>query len=505
MPADSQDSVKPLEPGFRRNMLLVTTLFISVMAAIDMTIVTVALPYMSGNLGTTPDEITWVVTMFAVGQALTIAITGHLSRLFGRKNLCIYTVTGFVAMSMACGLSQSLHEIVIFRLLQGAFCGPLIPLSMSMLIDAYRPEERNKVLSFWAMGVMGGPAIGPALGGFLAQHLDWRWNFFVNLPVGIIALFLTLHFVRSVKPLPVRTDWAGLLLLAFFLISLQVLLDQGNRLDWFSSLEIMLLGVAAVSLFMAFVARGLLLGEGNIINLRLFADANFTASAVLMALLGSLFLALLVLTPRLLIDLLGWEVVTAGMVIGSYGLAGITGAVTASHLVARIGIRAVVVFACLMLAGGWALFSRINLEASPLQVAVPGMMIEFGMMLMFPLLSAQAFSGLPPNMRDEGSGLFNFTKALGFSFGTTFVTTLVYRGEQQNWNAYTGNLNAAAPGYDYFLQSTGLTDLTPQAGADLGMLLASQSTMLTMVQTMQTLTVLSVCAIPLVLLLRKQQ
>jgi DHA2 family multidrug resistance protein len=283
------------------------------------------------------------------------------------------------------------------------------------------------------------------------------------------------------------------------------LLDQGNRLDWFSSLEMMLLGVATVSLLVAFVARGLLLGEGNIINLHLFRDANFTASALLMALLGSLFLALLILTPRLLIDLLGWEVLTAGMVIGSYGLAGITGAVTSSHLVARIGIRAVVVFACLMLASGWTLFSRINLEASPLQMAVPGMMIEFGMMLMFPLLSAQAFSGLPSRMRDEGSGLFNFTKALGFSFGTTFVTTLIYRGDQINWNVIGGNLNPIAPGYDYFLQSTGLTDLSPQAGADLGVLLASQSSILTMVQTMQTLAVLSVCAIPLVLLLRKRQ
>jgi DHA2 family multidrug resistance protein len=126
-------------------------------------------------------------------------------------------------------------------------------------------------------------------------------------------------------------------------------------------------------------------------------------------------------------------------------------------------------------------------------------------MLMFPLLSAQAFSGLPSRMRDEGSGLFNFTKALGFSFGTTFVTTLIYRGDQINWNVIGGNLNPIAPGYDYFLQSTGLTDLSPQAGADLGVLLASQSSILTMVQTMQTLAVLSVCAIPLVLLLRKRQ
>ena len=496
------DEITPLQPGFRRSMLLVTTLFISIMAAIDMTIVTVALPYMAGNLGATPDEITWVVTMFAVGQALSIGITGHLSRLLGRKRLCIYTVIGFVGCSIACGFAQSLHEIVILRLIQGAFCGPLIPISMSILVDAYPASDRRRALSYWAMGVMGGPAIGPALGGFLAQHLDWRWNFFVNLPVGIIALLLIARFVRAIKPQSVRTDWLGLLLLAVFLITLQVGLDQGNRLDWFAALEIWLLFAAALVTFIAFVGRGLILGEKNIINLMLFRDINFTASALLMMLVGSVFLSLLVLAPQIFIDMMGWEVVTAGLIIGSYGLAGISGAILSSHLAAAIGLRRVVILACVLLGIGWYLFSRIDLDIGPGDVVLPGMLLEFSMMLVFPLLSAQAFSGLPPRLRDEGAGLFNLAKSLGFSLGTTFVVTLVYRGNQANWNIFGGQLNPVNPGYNQYLQAAGLDDLSAQAGAELGQLLLSQSSMVTMVHTMQLLAIVSICALPLVLLLR---
>ena len=498
------NSIPPMKPGFQRNMLLVTTLFISIVAAIDMTIVTVALPYMAGNLSATPDEITWVVTMFAVGQAITIGITGHLSRLLGRKTLALSAVVGFVVLSMACAMAQSLHQIVIFRLLQGAFCGPLIPLSMSMLIDAYPVKERARALSLWAMGVMGGPALGPAIGGYLAQHLDWRWNFLVNLPVGVCTLHCFGPFRIRHQPLQVRTDWPGLLLLVIFLITFQVALDQGNRLNWFESLDFMLLNVCAVTAFIAFVGRGLLRGEDNIVNLTLFRDANFSASALLMAVCGSFFLALLVLTPQILIDLYGWEVETAGVVIGAYGSAGILGAILSSRLVVYLGVRLMVVLAFLLFALGWFQFSRVNLDAGMSQVMLPGIIIDFALMLVFPLLSAQAFSSLPSRLRDEGSGLFNLVKALGFAFGTTFVTTLVYRGNQFNWNVYGGLLNSANPGFTSYLQSGSLPDGSAQAGAELSMLLNTHSSMVTMIQTMESLVVLSICAMPLVFFLRRQ-
>ncbi|MGB5833026.1 MAG: DHA2 family efflux MFS transporter permease subunit, partial [Thiohalocapsa sp.] len=312
----------PLPPGLQRNMLLITALTVSVMATVDMTIVAVALPYMAGNLGASPDEITWVVTMFTCGQALIIGVTGHLSRLLGRRRLAIIVVVGFVLSSLACGLSQSLTQIVIFRFIQGIFSGPLIPLPQSILVDAYPPEDRSKALSIWAMGVLGGPALGPIIGGFLAQDLDWRWNFLINLPIGAIALMLILTFVRPVAAQRVRTDLVGLVLLAIWVISLQIMLDQGDVLDWFGAVEIWVLTLVAVTFALAFVLRGLVIGDANIMRLRLFADLNFVVCSLLVALLGSIFLGSLIITPQLLIDYYGWEVVTAGLIMGGGGLFG---------------------------------------------------------------------------------------------------------------------------------------------------------------------------------------
>ncbi len=450
------DSTQPLAPGFHRNMLLVTMLFVAIMAALDLTVVSVALPYMAGSLSATPDEITWVITLFSIGQALIIGITGHLSRLLGRKRLAIIAVVGFVLSSAACGLAQSLDMIVMFRFIQGLFSGPLIPLSQSVLVDAYPPEQRTRVLSMWAMGVTAGPAIGPALGGILTQNLDRRWNFWVNFPVGALALVLVVFFMRQTKPQHVRTDWLGLGLLAIFLICLQIALDQGDRLDWFSSHEIVFLLTAALTGFIAFTARGILMGEHNIINLRLLGDRNFAACSLLIGITGVMFLGFIVLSPGLYVDQFGWEIVTAGYVIGLSAAALIIASVIASPYKTLVGVRPAVITGSVLTATGWYLFSGVNLDASPAEVIVPGAFICFGLMMSFPVIAAQAFSAVPPRLRDEAAGLFNLLKTIGFSFGATFISMLIYRGTQTNWSHMTRFLDPTRPGYSFFLQDNGI-------------------------------------------------
>lgn len=447
--------IKPLPPGFQRNMVVVTTLFVALIASIDLTIVAVALPYMAGNLGATSDEITWVVTMFAVGQAIVIGITGHLSRLLGRKVLVLTSVVGFVLSSVACGLAQDLDMIVFFRFIQGLFAGPLIPLSQAMLIDAVEEEERTKILSFWVVGVMGGPAIGPLLGGYLAQNLDWRWNFWVNIPVGAVALVLILTFVRRTPHLNVKTDWLGLGFLSVFLASLQIALNQGDNLDWFGSKTIdMLLLVSGVSA-LVIVLRGLYLGSHHIIDLRLFGDINFSICCVLIGIFGSGFLALMILAPLLFVDALGWEASTAGMVIGIYGVGGITGSFVASRIQSILSMRSVFFIGCMLFAIGWYMFSRLDENISMWQAVPSGVCIEFGMLLVFPLLASRAFSNLAPELRDEGAGLFNLVKTLGFSFGTTAVGTLYYTGQLANWSHYVGNISNSNQVMGPYLDSLG--------------------------------------------------
>lgn len=496
------DETRPLEPGFHRSMLLVSMLFVAVMAAVDLTIVSVALPYMAGDLSATPDEITWVVTLFTIGQALIIGIVGHLSRLLGRKRLAIISVVGFVLSSAACGLSQDLDMIVMFRFIQGLFSGPLIPISQSVLVDAYPAEHRTRVLAMWAMGVTAGPAIGPALGGFITQSLDWRWTFWVNFPIGIVALLLVLTFMRQTEPQRVRTDWLGFGLLAIFLICLQVGLDQGDRLDWFSSHEIVFLFVAAFSAFAAFTLRGVFMGEANIINLDLLADTNFAACSLLMGLTGVSFLAFLVFAPALYVEQFGWEIITAGYAVGISAAALMATSFLAHPYMKLVGKRAAVITGNIITATGWILFSQVNLNVSPAQVIVPGALICSGLMFAFPVIAAQAFAAVPARLRNDAAGLFNLVKTIGFSFGVTFVTVLIYRGTQENWSRLAGYLDPTRPGYSFFLQQGGLDDGNALSGAFLAQMIDMQSNILTYTHAMEILALVTLCGIPLTYFMR---
>lgn len=498
------DTLEPLEPGFHRSMLLVSMLFLAIMAALDLTIVSVSLPYMAGGLSATPDDITWVVTLFAIGQALIIGITGHLSRLFGRKLLALICIAGFVLSSTACGLAQNLDMIVAFRFVQGLFSGPLIPLSQSVLIDAYRSEQRTRALALWAMGVTAGPALGPALGGLITQELDWRWNFWVNFPIGVVALVLVYVFVRTVKAQTVRTDWLGLGLLAMFLICLQIGLDQGDRLDWFSSDAIIVLLLLAGIGLVAFSVRGIRLGERNIINLHLLGDTNFAACSLLMGFTGVSFLSFMVIAPSLYVDQFGWEIVTAGYTVGLSASALVATSRIAHPLMQLLGKRGAVIAGILTTAAGWYSFSRVNTGVSPAEVAVPGALICAGIMLSFPVIASQAFADVPARLRDEAAGLFNLVKTIGFALGVTVVTTLIYRGNQENWSRIVGFLDPSRPGYSYYLQRSGYDDGSAQAGALLFEVVQVQSSMLTYTQVMEVLTLFSLCGIPLTIFMRSR-
>lgn len=481
--------------------LLLATLFVSVIAALDLTIVSVALPYMSGSLSATPDTITWVVTMFTVGQALVIGATGLLSRLLGRKRLALIAVAGFVASSAACGLAQSLDQMVVFRFVQGLFSGPLIPLSQSVLVDAYPPAQRTKVMSYWAMGVMGGPAIGPMIGGWLAQDFDWRWNFYVNLPLGALALALVARTFPTTPPQPERADWRGFLLLFVFVVSLQIALDQGDVLDWSSSRAIVLLAVTAFTAGVAFVARGVVVGERNLMKLRLFGDVNFAASAALISIVGIGMLGFLVLVPAYLVDTLGWEEVTAGLVVGGAGGAGLVAAAISGRLAPVLGTRPLIGLGALVTSAAWLRMSQLDLDVSPAQVLLPGALLMFGIQLAYSPIAAQAFLRVPARDRDEAAGLFNFVKTLGFSFGTTLVSVLVYRGAQRDWNLAVGFLDPSNGAYQRAFTRIGVDPATPEAAAIASALLQQHTAMVTIVKTAEVMAVLALLALPLCLLL----
>jgi len=224
---------------------------------------------------------------------------------------------------------------------------------------------------------------------------------------------------------------------------------------------------------------------------------------MLMALIGSVFLALLVLSPAIFVDYFHWEELTAGLVIGSFGVAGLCGAMLSAPLAALFGVRFMVVVACALLSLGWFLFSRLNLDSSMAQAILPGMVIEFGMLLIFPLLAAQAFTGVADKKRDEAAGLLNLVKTVGFSFGVTFATTLVYRGTQENWNEYVGMLTPTTSGYNFFVQQVGTDNSSPQQlGTLFTEILTEQAGFLANIQTMEVMALVALAAMPLALLIK---
>ena len=284
-----------------RGMITVTVMLATLMQALDTTIANVALPYMQGSLSATSDEINWVLTSYIVAAAIITPATGWLEARFGRKPLFLVSVIGFIVASMLCGAAVSLSQIVVFRLLQGVFGAPLVPLSQSVLLDAYPREQHGQAMAVFGLGVMLGPILGPTLGGWLTDSYSWRWVFYVNVPFGVACLIGLLLFLgrRAHRPMAGRLDWLGFGTLSLGIGALQLFLDRGERLDWFASREIQLEAALCVLGFYLFTVHTLT-ARDPFIDPALFRDRNFVIGIILIFVIGVVLLATLaMLTPYL--------------------------------------------------------------------------------------------------------------------------------------------------------------------------------------------------------------
>ena len=253
------------------------------MVILDMTVVNVALPHMMGSLGATPDQITWVLTSYIVAEAIVIPTSGFLAERFGRKRVIFVSVVGFVVASMLCGQSRTLTEMVISRLFQGAFGASVVPLSQAIMVDTFSPQNRGRAMAIWGIGILLGPIMGPTVGGFITDHLGWRWVFYINVSIGIINLALIAAFLKQTPRSKTTVDWLGALLLAIGVGSLQMMLDRGNGEDWLQSNLIVALAIISVICIAAFIARSVKRSDA-ILNLSLLKDRNLaTATFIIMA------------------------------------------------------------------------------------------------------------------------------------------------------------------------------------------------------------------------------
>jgi DHA2 family multidrug resistance protein len=473
----------------------------TVMVIMDMTIVNVTLPHMMGALGATADQVTWVLTAYMVAEAVTIPLTGWLAGRFGRRRVMLAGIGSFIAASALCGLAGSLQQIVLFRLLQGIAGAPLIPLSQAVLVDAFPARERGKAMAIWGIGIMLGPVLGPTVGGFVTEHLDWRWVFYINLPVGLLTLALVARLIRETPRRAVGTDWIGVALMVIGIGSLQTLLDRGNQEGWWQSGFIDLLTLTAVLGLILFVLRSLH-APRPIVDLRLFRDRNLAVASGMMLVFGLGLFGTIAVQPIMLERLLGYPAETTGLVMAPRALGSAISMAIVARLIGRVDVRWLVGTGMLLTAGATWVMSWYDLAVSPAWIVWPGVAQGLGMGAVFVPLSTMAYGSLRPEQADAGAGLFNLARTIGSAMGVSIAATAYTRFGQIDWNQLGGHINPFNPALGHWLQTQGLSLSDPLAPALLAHELGRQASMLAFTQVFQLIALSFLAMAPLLLLLR---
>lgn len=500
VPAEDKQEVT----GARRIAITICVMVATLMQALDSTIANVALPYMQGALSATSTQVNWVLTSYIVAAAITTPATGWLEQKFGRRRLFIISIVGFVGASMLCGTATSLTEIVMFRLVQGVFGAPLVPLAQATLLDTYPRRVQGQAMAMFGLGVMLGPILGPTLGGWLTQYYDWRWVFYVNVPIGALALFLAVGYFPKRPPNPnVRLDAFGFATLSLAIASLQLFLDRGQELNWFQSVEIKFeFGLFILGLYL-FVVHTATTGSESFVDRRLFADKNFVVSQFLIFIVGAVLLATLAMLSPYLQELLDYPVLTAGIVLAPRGIGTMIAMILVGQLIGRIDIRLLLIAGFLMTAYSLWEMSGFNQNVSESTLIRTGIIQGFGIGFVFVPMSTVAFATLPDALRTQGTAFFNLVRNIGSSVGISVMSFLLVRNEQIIHSTLVQHVSP----YSRAVQQLGdAVDLsTLQGRAAINQLVSVQAEVIAYADCFLLMMYASLAAIPLILLLESNK
>jgi DHA2 family multidrug resistance protein len=495
-------------------IIAISVMCCTFMEVLDTTVVNVSLPHIAGNLSATIDEATWVLTSYLVANAVILPMTGWLSNHFGRKRLLMASVVGFTVSSFLCGAAPTLPLLILFRLLQGACGGSLAPLSQAVLLEAFPPESRGKAMGFWGLGIVVAPVLGPVFGGWLTDSYSWRWVFYINLPVGILSIFMVQAFVFDppyIRRSKAGVDWWGIGLLTVWIGALQLAFDKGQELDWFSSRFINSLIAIAVVFLIAFLVRELT-AEHPVVNLNVFKLRSYSAGVFLMTTLGFVLYGSIVLLPIWLQTLLGYPATTTGFTMAPRGLGSMIGMPLVGMFVSRFDPRKV-------LAGGLVLgavstwrLSQLNLDAGFWDLFWPQAIQGFGLGMVFVPLTTIAMNPVPREGMGNATSIYNLMRNVGGSIGIAIVAMLNTRFQQKYVAILGSNVTATNPQASLWLNSLksmylgngsgqGLAD--QRAYASVFGMVQRQAAMRAFVDLFQLLTVVFLLMIPLTLLMKK--
>lgn len=450
----SQSHFKPLQGG----ALAILTLALSLatfMLVLDSTIANVAIPTIAGDLGASSSQGTWVITSFGVANAISIPITGWLAKRFGEVRLFLISTLLFVLASWLCGIANSLEMLIVFRVLQGAVAGPIIPLSQSLLLNNYPPEKRGMALAFWSMTIVVAPICGPILGGWISDNIHWGWIFFINVPIGLAVVLISWKILEGresrISHQPVNT--VGLILLALGVGALQLMLDQGRELDWFNSTEIIVLTIiAAIGLIALIIWE--LTDDNPVVDVSLFKSRNFTVGCVSTSLAFLVYSGTVVLIPLLLQQVYNYTATWAGLAAAPVGLLPILLAPIIGKFGNKIDMRILITvsFMVYALTFYWRAVT-FEPEMTFMDVALPQFVQGLAVACFFMPLTTITLSGLPPEKMASASSLFNFLRTLAGSIGTSLTTFIWYNREAVHHTQLTEVINPYNPISQQFFQT----------------------------------------------------
>jgi DHA2 family multidrug resistance protein len=483
------------------------------MEILDSTVVSVSLTHIAGNMSSTPSEATWALTSYLVANGIIIPISGWLANRMGRKNLLLISTAGFTMASVLCGLAPSMAFLICFRVIQGACGGSLQPMSQAVMLEAFPPKQHGKAMAVWAMGAVVAPVLGPVLGGWITDNISWRWVFYINLPVGLVSVFMMKMFLKDppyIRRSSARVDSWGLLALAAWVAALQIMLDKGQEKDWFGSSFILVLAVVFAIGLVAWLALELT-ARNPVTDLRVFGQATFAAGAVVFALVaGFVMYGGQTIISLWLQTLLGYPSMQAGEALLAIGLGAAVAMPTASALVSRFDPRKVCAGGVLGISLSFYRLMGFNLSVGYWDLFWPQVLQGFSIGMVFVPLAVLTMAYIPKEKMGNATSLFNMMRNIGGGVGISSVTTMLTRQGQQHTNFLVANITPTSTlvqsllsGVKGLFVGSGPGLAEQQVYAALFGLVQREANMVAMVRIFQFLGALTLTALPLIALTKR--
>lgn len=487
-----------------RRMITVSIMLATVMQTLDGTIANVALPHMQGSMSASQDQIAWVLTAYIVAAAIATPLTGWLCDRFGQKNIFVASVAGFTLASALCGVSTSLAEIVGARLLQGVFGAALVPLSQVVLMEINPREKQGQAMAIWGVGVMVGPILGPTLGGWLTDSYDWRWVFFINIPIGVIALYGIWRYIAAVPGTRrMQFDMFGFASLSLAIGALQMFLDRGEQNDWFGSTETWVEAIVIVVASTYFIAHtALTAAEKSFFDYRLLRNGNYTTGLVFIFIVGGVLYATRALIPTLLENQLGYPVAMTGLVTAPMGIGTMLAMMIVGRLVGKVDLRLLLFIGFGLSAIALWQMCGYSLDLTEGNIIWPGMIQGIGVGLVFVPLSAATFSTLAPEMRAQGTAIYSLIRNIGSSMGISLVQTMLIRNTQIAHASLVERASSLNPAWSNPAIAAAYDVSRPSGVAALDGAVTLQATMIGYIDDFWLMLTLTLVVMPLILLIR---